>query len=211
MAGEAEVQAEIVLREVAAGTAHFVGLNEVPGGNSDASVQSEPVALGSAEFESNPVVVRSSPGTEDDGFALEILDDDFLRAVVKEVANCQSPAHARNFECGPDLVADIAERAVALIQEQLAGLAEDDADLGIVNLRVDVAVNGDEIEPAIVIDVVEGVAPADDVGRGAGDVGDVRDVGKGQLTLVAEQLQVLLTEVGDGDRGELVVQVIAER
>jgi len=92
----------------------------------------------------------------------------------------------------------------------LAWLAVEDADLGVLNLRVDVAVDGDEIEPAIVIDVVEGVAPADDVGRGAGDVGDVRNVGKGQLAVVAEELQVLLTEVGDGNGGELFVQVIAE-
>src|SRR5689334_5289216 len=101
MAGEAEVQAEVVLREVAAGTAHFVGLDEVPGGNSDARVQSEPVAPCSAEFESNPVVVRSSLRAEDYGLTLEILDYDFLGAVIKQVADGESPAHAGNFECGP--------------------------------------------------------------------------------------------------------------
>ena len=142
-----------------------------------------------AEFEADPVVARSAFGTKDHRLAFEIFDDNFLDPVVKQVAYGQAASHAGNLEGRPYLIADIAERAVTLVEEELARLAEVDADVGLIHLRVYVAVDGDEVEPSVIVDIVKGVSPTHHVSGGAGDARDVRDIGKAQIAVVAEELR----------------------
>ena len=47
-----------------------------------------------------------------------------------------------------------------------------DAGLGVFDLRIDVAVDDDEVVPAVVVEVDKGVAPADVGSAGLGDAGD---------------------------------------
>ena len=109
------------------------------------------------------------------------------------------------------LIADIPECAVALVQEKLAGLAEADSDLCLIHLWVYMAVDRDEIEPSVVIDVVEGISPADDVDRGAGDSEMLETSVKFSLPSLRKNSQVLLAEVSDGDGETPGVQIISKR
>src|SRR5690348_3120705 len=86
-----------------------------------------------------------------------------------------------------------------------------DSDLRIIHLRVDMAVDRNQVEPSVVVEVVERVPPAHHARGGTRDVGEIRDVGKAQLAVVAEELEVLLAEVGDGNGWESTVLIISNR
>ena len=61
-------------------------------------------------------------------------------------------------------------------------------------------IDHDEVKPSVVVDIEECVSPADQMSRCAGDSRDVRDVGKVEIAVIAEELCILLAEVRDDDR-----------
>ena len=121
MIAQAEVEPQVVLRQIAAAAPHFIGLREIAGDDFDSRIQRQSVALRPGEFEADPVIARAAFGTKDHRLAFEILDHNFLDAVIEQIADSQAASHSRNLQRRSRLVAHIAERAVALIQEQLAG------------------------------------------------------------------------------------------
>ena len=95
--------------------------------------------------------------------AVEVVDHQVEAAVVVEVADREAAAHARVGEHGAVARRDVVERAVAAVAvEQLAlPVAGGRAEPRLVELRVHVAVDGDQVEPAVVVVVEERRAPAD--------------------------------------------------
>ena len=118
---EAEVQAEIVLREVAATAADFAQLLELAGGDADAGVEGEAVGGGALEIEADPVVLRVTAGLEDHGWAGEIFYDDVeSSATVEEVAYGEAAADLGNLNGGARESVDVFEGSVALVVERRA-------------------------------------------------------------------------------------------
>ena len=210
MFAEAEVKAEVVLGEVAATAAEFVGLDERAGGDADAGVECEPVVTGALEREAEPVVVRAGLRTKNHGCALEVFDDQFHVAVVEEITNGEAATDLGRLYGWSCLLAEIGEGAVVLVAEEHGGLTIFDAGPCGVDLRVDVSVDEEEIDPAVVVEVDEGVAPADEGASGRCDVGCGGDVGEAVVAIVAEEGGVLVAEVGDGEGEASGVLVVAE-
>ena len=130
---------------------------------------------------------------------------------MEEIADGEAAADLGNEERGAGGGAHLAEGSVVLIEVEELRFAVGDAGLGVVDLRIDVAVDEDEVLPAGVVEVDEGVAPADVGNAGVGDAGLMRDVGEVEVAVVAIEGGVLVAEVGDGDADPAVVEVVAER
>jgi hypothetical protein len=79
----------------------------------------------------------------------------------------------------------------------------------LVHLRVDVAVDHEEVEPAVVVVVEKAVAPADKGNGGLGDSGLVADVGKARVAVVVVEHLIVVAKVGDEKIEQAVVLVVA--
>ena len=75
MLAETEVQAQIALRNVASAAAHLVGLNQIAGGDANASVEGEAIAFDAVQGEADEVIMFAAFGSENHRRAFEILDD----------------------------------------------------------------------------------------------------------------------------------------
>src|SRR5437016_5101881 len=72
-------------------------------------------------------------------------------------------------------------------------------------------VHRNQVEPSVIVDIVESISPPDDVKRSPRDARDIRNIRKTEIAIVTKQFKVLLAEMSDGD-GELSgVEIIAER
>lgn len=158
---QAKVNSQVILGEIAAATEHFAFLHQVSGKTFDSRVQSQAVALGSFQFEADPVIRWATFGPKNRGLPLKIFDDHLEFAVVEEITDRYAAAYLGNFQRRTDELADVLEGAIALIEVQELGLHVLRAGDNGVDLRVDVTIDLQEVQPAIVIEVEKRVAPAD--------------------------------------------------
>src|SRR2546429_5801791 len=96
---------------------------------------------------------------------------------------------------GPGLVAGVAELAVFLIHAQELGLTIGSSGGKAVDLRVDVAGYGDEIDPAVIIQIDERRAPLDERQRRQRHPGSIRNVREIPIAVVAIQRVILIGEI----------------
>ena len=160
MTSKSEVKAEILLRQITSSAAKFIRLDQLTRCQADARIQRQFVARRPGKLEADPMIARNAFRTENGWLPFKILDDDFLDPIVEEVATRQSPSHPRNLQCLSRFVAHIQECPVALVKKELIWLAKVDSKVCLVKLRVHTAVHHDQIEPTIVVNVVECIAPA---------------------------------------------------
>src|SRR5580658_489729 len=193
---EAEVKAQVVLREIARAAAHLVRLNQISGSDLDSGANREAVAFCPSELEGNPVVTSGANITENHGRAIEILNHDVDRSIVEEIAKRSATADLRNLNGRADKFAYVLESAVVLIQEEQFWFAVFGSGLGGgIHLRIDVAVDDEQIRPSVIIKVEESVAPSN-IGSCAGsDSGRVGNIRKIHPTVVPVQRGVLITEM----------------
>ena len=88
-------------------------------------------------------------------------------------------------------------------------LLEAGAPVVAVDLGVDVAVGGEEVEPAVVVVVEEGGAPAEEGNGGFGDAELVADVGEVAVAVVVVEDLVVVGEGGVVEVDAAVVEVVA--
>ena len=143
--------------------------------------------------------------------AVEVGDDYIHVAVIVEVGDCESAAHARDLQRRPGLGLGVAEVAVALVHEQVLGLTIARARRQLVYLRIDLAVHGNQVEPAIVVEIDERRAPLHPRQRSHGDSRIVRNVAEIVAALVEIEDVVLVGKVRDVERRQAGVFVVAER
>src|SRR6478735_11677113 len=91
----------------------------------------------------------------------EVLDHHFLQPIVEQISDRQPAPHSRKLDCRAGLIADLPECAVARIQKQQARLTEANSNLCIIDLWIDMAVHRNQVQPSVVIEVIEGISPAD--------------------------------------------------
>ena len=144
---------QIILRKIAAAAVDLVGLRHAAGDDLDAGIEREPVALGAGQLEADPMASGDAVIAQNHRAAVDIADDDIHIAVIEEIAHSKSARDATLFECRPSLVAGIAERAVLLVQVKQFGLAIASARGQRIHLRIDMAVDCNQIEPAVVVEI----------------------------------------------------------
>jgi hypothetical protein len=99
------------------------------------------------------VVRWATFGAKYGGLPLKIFDDHLEFTVVEEIADGYAAAYLGNFQCRVDEFADVLEGAIALIEVQLLGLQVFRAANNGVDLWVDVTIDLQKVQPAIVIEV----------------------------------------------------------
>src|SRR5579863_9347103 len=162
---QAEVDAQVVLRQIAAPAADLIDLNQVSGEGLEAGIQRQTIAFGSRQFKFDPVVMVAALVAKDERLAINIFNDDVDAAVVEQIAEGRAAADLGDANGGASQFADVAKGSVVLVQEQEFGLAIAGADIERVHLRVDVAVHHKKIRPSIVIEIEKCGAPTN-VGDG---------------------------------------------
>ena len=161
---EAEVQAGVVLREVASAAAPLVPLDEIAG----ATVTTAPSALrfdvraGEIDRRGScwrfPPSLRSSVGAPSRSLMTTSRSPSLSRSPNAAPRLTRGRAERR-----PGVLADLGERAVATIPiQQLALPVGRRRAAGALHLRIDVAVDDEQIQPAVVVVVEEPRAPADE-------------------------------------------------
>src|ERR1035438_1972316 len=87
---QTEVNAQIVLRNVARTTAHFIYQYSLP--NLDGDLGADPVTIGagSHSFESDPVISGSDRIDQETWFCVNIVDDDGKLSIVPEITHRQA-------------------------------------------------------------------------------------------------------------------------
>src|SRR6267143_4264981 len=144
------MDSQIVLREIAATAADLVHLDQVSGDGLDTGVQRQPIALRSRKLKSDPVIMVPAHVAKNHGFAVQILDHDINIAVVEKISEGRPAADLGNLNRRANLFADIAKRAVALVQEQELWLPVSGPHIESVHLRVDMPVHHEKVSPAVV-------------------------------------------------------------
>src|SRR3984893_6945903 len=155
------------------------------------------------------MIRRAALRLENHRLAFQIFHHDFDSAVVKEIAVSDATADPRYFNVRPDEMAAGLECAVALILKEQYRLAIFSADIRGVHLRIDVAIDHEEIRPAVVLTINEAVAPPDVRRRARRDARAVRLVTEVHVAIVAIEHRVLVAEMGDSDAEPAGVNIVA--
>src|SRR6202012_438026 len=184
MAGQAKVDPQIILREIASTAANLVQLDQIAGRGTEARVEGKQIAFGSLKLEADPMIDGAALGAQDHRFSLQIFDHNFQVAVVEQVANRKPAAHLRDLYRGSGEFTGVAEGPVVLIKIKQLRLSKSGTDIFDIHLRVNMAIDEDQVRPPIVVYIEEGVSPAH---VGCGSAGYPRragNVGKVKATVV---------------------------
>lgn len=117
MAAQPEMDAEIVLRQIAPATQYFPQLDQVSCRSPNPRIQREPIALYSFQLKTGPMVRRASLRTQDHWLADQVLDDSIESSIVEQIADCHPAAYLLNLHGWSHLSADVAKIAIMLIEE----------------------------------------------------------------------------------------------
>src|SRR5690606_30091235 len=155
---EAEVEAEVALRNVASAASDLRDLAMSAGFERHFRADREPV-LFATKVEKNPRSTIRAVVPQDRWPIARVRDDDIDIAIEIDVAE-RCPAAREPFgEARPCVGSDLAE-AASLVEEDLVPLEVGRGLVELVDVVVEVAVRDEEVAPAVVIDVDERRAPA---------------------------------------------------
>src|SRR5258708_37211588 len=162
MAAQPEMDAQIVLRQVTSAAEDFARLHQVSSCDSHARIQGQTIALCSYTFElkTDPMILRASFGTQNHGLAHQVFNHRFHLAIVEKIAHGKPAAHLRHLKRVSSQLARVFEGSVSLIDEQNLRLQVSGGRVSAIHLRIHVSVDQEEVLPAVVVEVGEGVAPA---------------------------------------------------
>src|SRR5579863_5418431 len=179
------MNSEIVLGKIASAADDLVRLNQISGRDSQSCVQSESVALCSLQFKADPMVFGTALGAQDHRLAFKIFNHNVNSPIIEQVAEGHAPADLGNLNGRTRKFADVLKRSIALVQKQEFGLEIFYASMDARYLRVHVAVGHKEIEPAIVVEVKEAIAPAHVRCGGRGNLRGIGHIGEIHVAIVA--------------------------
>src|SRR5262249_37700186 len=158
---QAEMQPRVILRKIAAAPALFVNLYEVSRDDFDPSAVSATVALAANQLKREKVVPIAAVVAENRRRAVEVIDDYVHVAIVVEIAERRATTDGRLIHCRADFRSDRGERSVTVVAVKQLALRVRDLQLRSRQLRIDVAVDHHQIQPAVVVIIEKSAAPTD--------------------------------------------------
>src|ERR1700730_7837517 len=114
-------------------------------------------------------MLTGSLRTQDHGLAHQVFNHRLHLSVVEEIAHSQPTAHLRDLNCISSPPAGVFEGSVSLIDKEALRLKVSGCSVSAVHLRIHMTVDQEEIFPAIIVEVDEGVTPAHIAFRAAGN------------------------------------------
>ena len=165
--------------------------------------------LDAFKLKADPVVRWTAFGPKNGRSAFEILNDSFHSAIVEKIADRHASAHLRNLDGIACFFADVLESSIAEILEEKFGLEIMQIGAHLIDLGIDMAIDDEDVLPAVVVEVDKGIAPADISARAAADAGRADDIGKVHVAVVAVKGRIFVIEMRDEDRHAPCVQIVA--
>ena len=164
MLAEPEVHTGVTLGEIAPTARGLGDLDQVSGPRCHARADRAAVGRAAREGDDQEVAPVPTVVAQQGRWAIEVVDDEVEVAVVVEIAARRAAADARCHEGRASVRRDLHEGAVAVVPVEQRPLTVGGAGVPAVELRVDMAVDDEEIEPAVVV-VVEDCVPQPTKGR----------------------------------------------
>src|SRR5580658_3640019 len=136
-------------------------------------------------------------------------------AVIEEIAKRRAAAWNGYGEACPVYRGHVLElSSLALpgghVMEEQRPFSPARSPLMLIDLRVNVAVDHEQVEPTVVVVVEEPVAPSDKRNGRLRNTGLVTHIGKVGIAIVMEQHLVVVAEIGDEKIEQAVVLVVAD-
>src|SRR5262249_32187292 len=131
---ESEVQARIVLRDIASSRSHFAHLHRFSRLYRDARSDRHAVALRANQLEEDAMIVIPRAIDQQRGKLADIQDHDVHISVVVDIAESRAPSAMRG-KSGHDL-GNVLESAIAVVAEQLHRLTIRWRSLNLVDLGI---------------------------------------------------------------------------
>src|SRR5215213_2477365 len=192
---KAEVEPEVVVRNVTRAAAHLVHLGQVLAHDSHPRSYAVAVGAGADRFDEHEIVRISSVIAKELGGSVEVVDHQIDVPVIIQVPECGPPAHALFHQRVARLGRHFRERSVAVVLVKELALAVARVEVGLIDLRVDVTVGDEEVAPAVVV-VVEELRPPSHVRHAhLGHLRGVRNIREEVGSLAAIEHVVFLGKV----------------
>ena len=112
---QAEVEAWVIGRKIAAAGVNFIPLGELAADDLNARADGVAVFAAPDKFDGDPVVVTGTVIFQNGGLAVQIVDHHVDEAVVVEVSEGETAADTRGHQCGAAFGGDFREGAVVLL------------------------------------------------------------------------------------------------
>ncbi len=162
----------------------------------------------------DPVVLVGIHVAQQDRRTVDGIDDDVDFAVVEQVAEGRAAGGDNVGEAGSLDGLDVFKFAVFAVDvgdvmEEQGALGEGGSPVVLVHLGIHVAVDFEEVEPAVVVVIEKAIAPADKGDGGLGNTGFIADVGEARVAIVVEEDFVVVAEVGNKEAEQALVFVVA--
>jgi hypothetical protein len=208
---KAEVNPRIARAGVAHGCGRFIPLREtVWSGYPDLRAKAHSVAARADEVNENPMLARGADVTKELDWLLKAADDDVDTTSVEDITERRAAMCTGDLKRSAGTGTDVLEFAAAKIAKDAiwfrVGLRRDSL-LYVVHY---VGARDEEILPAVVVEIVDAVAPAGhpirELAKAAGD----RSICENIATLIDVEREVLMFDGGVPDIGPPVVIYIAE-
>src|SRR5437868_13595169 len=121
--------------------------------HSDASIQREPVSRRPFQLHTDPMMRCIGPRRQYLRATRQIFDDYVKRAAIEQVSHGQTPADHRVGQRTADRRSGFAKGAIVRIEKDKLRFAIVDTKFRIIHLRVDVAIDENQIEPSGVVEI----------------------------------------------------------
>src|SRR5437773_4329071 len=158
---EAEAQSQVVLRTEAAAASHLVDHPPALRLNRDARPDGAAVGPGSFELDQERVVWTGPSVVKKCGRVVHVVDDGVHLPGVEEVAEGGAAGGLLQRDPRPRAERDVPESPVAPVHVKDLSLPVGRVERGAIDLRVDVAIDDQNIRPAVAVEVEEMRAPAE--------------------------------------------------
>src|SRR6185437_7080410 len=207
----AELNTQVVGREIAASAEHVAALANAIGVQVDGRADSIARALGSADqLQLNPVVTIRIHVAQQYRHAVHIVEDNVDFAVIEQVAERCSTPDADNGKPSSLHRRHQVELAILQIVKKQRALGITGSPIWmLVHAGIDMTVDDQQIFPAVIVVIEKAIAKADKWNCGRGDASFVTDVGEIAGAVVAEDHIVIVAEVGVDDIQMPIVFVVS--
>ena len=158
---EAEMDAHVVVGNVAGASAHFVNEGARARFHRDAGADAVAVGFDPDCPKGDPVVCVSRVVDQKRRRSVHVADDCGHAAIIPQIADRQTARRTYGRDRGPRGRGNIREGSVAIVVIQNPGLLEIAAEMLAIYFRVDVAVDEEQIRPAVVVEIEKRDAPAE--------------------------------------------------
>src|SRR5262245_1219454 len=154
------MNSQVVLRIVTAAAAHFINLRMMACDHElDARADTATVRFGSNGPNCNPIVVSRRIAAQQLRVRVDWVDHDVSVAVIIEISECAASAGVRFHKRPANLFSDVFKTPIAQVAVENLALTVSDLPFQLINFGINVAVNQEDVEPAIILKVKETAPP----------------------------------------------------